>query len=182
MNCNRSTAHEVFINRANRRTLGYLHSPYSDFVRRRARPRCDPHWHSLGDPRGRRKASGRENQERQVYQEARRKRKMSRIISAALTRNNGAYSTSRVRMGALTPWLRLYPNRPIMSSRCKKIFQILQKAHENRWLSLLKIETMRLRCFDRLCYFRTKNDFTAKSYTGVIHRLRHNCCFRSSLR
>jgi len=27
------------------------------------------------------------------------------------TRNNGVYSTSRVRMGALTPWLRLYPNR-----------------------------------------------------------------------
>ena len=105
-----------------------------------------------------------------------------KVRIATLTRNNGAYSTSRVRMGALTPWLRLYPNRPIMSSRCKKIFQILQKAHENRWLSLLKIETMRLRCFDRLCYFRTKNDFTAKSYTGVIHRLRHNCCFRSSLR
>ena len=35
----------------------------------------------------------------------------SRIISATLTRNNGVYSTSRVRMGALTPWLRLYPNR-----------------------------------------------------------------------
>lgn len=33
---------------------------------------------------------------------------MSRIISAILTRNNGGYSTSRVRMGALTPWLRLY--------------------------------------------------------------------------
>lgn len=33
---------------------------------------------------------------------------MSRIISATLTRNNGGYSTSRVRMGALTPWLRLY--------------------------------------------------------------------------
>ena len=28
--------------------------------------------------------------------------KMSRIISATLTRNNGVYSTSRVRMGALT--------------------------------------------------------------------------------
>ncbi len=56
-----------------------------------------------GDPRGRRKASGREHQERQVYQEARRKRKMSRIISATLTRNNGVYSTSRVRMGALPP-------------------------------------------------------------------------------
>ena len=81
------------------------------------------------------------------------------------------------------PWgSRRGRGRPIMSSRCKKIFQILQKAHENRWLSLLKIETMRLRCFDRLCYFRTKNDFTAKSYTGVIHRLRHSCCFRSSLR
>ena len=37
--------------------------------------------------------------------------KMSRIISATLTRNNGVYSTSRVRMGALTPWLRLYLNR-----------------------------------------------------------------------
>jgi len=36
MNCNRSTAHEVFIYRANRRTLGYLHPPYSDFVRRGA--------------------------------------------------------------------------------------------------------------------------------------------------
>ena len=33
----------------------------------------------------------------------RRKRKMSRIISATLTRNNGVYSTSRVRMGALPP-------------------------------------------------------------------------------
>ena len=30
------------------------------------------------------------------------------IISATLTRNNGVYSTSRVRMGAPTPWLRLY--------------------------------------------------------------------------
>ena len=104
------------------------------------------------------------------------------IISATLTRKQDTLYHSRVRMGALTPWLRLYLNRPIMSSRCKKIFQILQKAHENRWLSLLKIETMRLRCFDRLCYFRTKNDFTAKSYAGVIHRLRHSCCFRSSLR
>ena len=28
---------------------------------------------------------------------------MSRIISATLTRNNGVYSTSQVRMGALTP-------------------------------------------------------------------------------
>jgi hypothetical protein len=73
MNCNRSTAHEVFIYHANRRTLGHLHPPYSDFVRRGARSRCDPHWHGLGDPRGRREASGRENQERQVYQEARRK-------------------------------------------------------------------------------------------------------------
>ena len=35
----------------------------------------------------------------------------SQILSATLTRNNGVYSTSRVRMGALTPWLRLYPNR-----------------------------------------------------------------------
>ena len=61
MNCNRSTAHEVFIYHADRRTLGYLHPPYSDFVRRGARPRCDPHWHGLGD------SSGRENQERQVY-------------------------------------------------------------------------------------------------------------------
>ena len=34
----------------------------------------------LGNSRGRREASGRENQERQVYQEARRKRKMSRIL------------------------------------------------------------------------------------------------------
>ena len=34
MNCNRSTAHEVFVYHANHRTLGYLHSPYSDFVRR----------------------------------------------------------------------------------------------------------------------------------------------------
>ena len=39
MNCNRSTAREVFINRANRRTLGHLYPPYSDFVRRGARPR-----------------------------------------------------------------------------------------------------------------------------------------------
>lgn len=38
-----------------------------------ARLRCDPHWHSLGNSGGRRKAGGRENQERQVYQEARRK-------------------------------------------------------------------------------------------------------------
>ena len=37
------------------------------------RPRCYPHWLGLGDSRGRREASGRENQERQVYQEARRK-------------------------------------------------------------------------------------------------------------
>ena len=37
---------------------------------RGARPRCDPHWHGLGDSRGRRKAGGRENQERQVYQKA----------------------------------------------------------------------------------------------------------------
>ena len=33
-----------------------------------------------GDSRGRREAGGRENQERQVYQEARRKRKMSRRL------------------------------------------------------------------------------------------------------
>ena len=33
-----------------------------------------------GDSRGRREASGRENQERQVYQEAHRKRKMSRRL------------------------------------------------------------------------------------------------------
>ncbi len=36
-------------------------------------PRCDPHWHGLGDSRGRREASGRENQEREVYQKACRK-------------------------------------------------------------------------------------------------------------
>ena len=36
--------------------------------------------HGLGDSRGRREAGGRENQERQVYQEARRKRKMSRRL------------------------------------------------------------------------------------------------------
>ena len=69
----------------NRRTLGYLHPPYSDFARRGARPRCDPHWLGLGDSRGRKEASGRENQERQVYQEARRKRKMSRIMSQRKT-------------------------------------------------------------------------------------------------
>ena len=39
----------------------------------------------LGDSRGRREASGRENQEQQVYQEARRKRKMSRIMSQRKT-------------------------------------------------------------------------------------------------
>ena len=103
MNCNRSTAHEVFVYHANHRTLGYLHSPYSDFVRRGARPRCDPHWLGLGDSRGRREASGRENQERQVYQEARRKRKMSRIISATLTRNQ------LIRKG---PWVRIPPSPP----------------------------------------------------------------------
>ena len=47
--------------------------PYSDFVRRGARSQCHPHWHGLGDSRGRRETSGRENQKRQVYQEARRK-------------------------------------------------------------------------------------------------------------
>ena len=31
------------------------------------------HWLGLGDSRGRREAGGRENQERQVYQEARQK-------------------------------------------------------------------------------------------------------------
>ena len=37
------------------------------------RPRCYPHWLGLGDSRGRREASGRENQERQVYQKNCRK-------------------------------------------------------------------------------------------------------------
>lgn len=37
------------------------------------RVRCDPHWLGLGDSRGRGEAGGRKNQERQVYQEARRK-------------------------------------------------------------------------------------------------------------
>ena len=30
--------------------------------------RCYPHWHGLGNSGGRREASGREDQERQVYQ------------------------------------------------------------------------------------------------------------------
>ena len=60
--------------------LLYTSDAADDIVRRGACPRCYPHWHGLGDSRGRREAGGRENQERQVYQEARRKRKMSRRL------------------------------------------------------------------------------------------------------
>ena len=148
MSCDRSTDYEILIHHANRRTLGHLHPTYSDFVRRGARSRCYPHWLGLGDSRGRGEAGGRKNQERQVYQEARRKRKMSRIISATLTRNNGVYSIPRVRMGALTPWLRLYLNRPFMSSRCKKILQTIRKAFNINGSGLSG------RCYDAPTRFR----------------------------
>ncbi len=103
MNCDRSADHEILIHHANHRTLGYLHPPHSDFVRRGARFRRYPHWLGLGDSRGCRETSGRKNQERQVYQEACRKRKMSCIISATLTRKQDTPYPSRVRMGVLTP-------------------------------------------------------------------------------
>lgn len=75
-------------------------------------------------------------------------KKEPQIISATLTRNNGVYSTSRVRMGALTPWLRLYLNRPFMSSRCKKILQTIRKAFNINGFGLSG------RCYDAPTRFR----------------------------
>ena len=80
VNCDRSNGHEVFIHHANCRTLRYLHPLYAGFVWRRARSRSYPHWGCLGDSGGRSETSGRKNQEWEVYQEVRRKRKMSRRL------------------------------------------------------------------------------------------------------